>query len=151
MKHQNPAGSVTVKLGKLQSGEGLQISLSSQPFDPPPKPLNKMAWSSPSPKKALMSLSIFLYLPISTQDVTPRHMCINSWHFWGRNWAPEHEPSRWDTDAPRRCYSPLWGPCTHTSSTTPLSSSHNLQLLCWYRLSPVYKQVTPYSSFENLF
>lgn len=70
MKHENPAGSVTVKLGKLQS-EGLQISLSSQPFDPPPKPLNNMAWSSPSPKKALMSLSIFLYLPISTQTLPP--------------------------------------------------------------------------------
>lgn len=69
MKHQNPAGSVTVRLGKLQPGGGLQISLSSQPFDPHPKPLNKMARSSPSPKKTLMPLSIFLYLSISTQTL----------------------------------------------------------------------------------
>ena len=75
MKHQNPAGSVTVKLGKLQPGEGLQISLSSQPFDPPPKPLNKMAWSSPSPKNTLLSLLIFLYLSVSTQTL-PLGTCV---------------------------------------------------------------------------
>ena len=77
MKHQNPAGSVTVKLGKLQPGEGLQISLSSQPFDPPLKPLSKMAWSSPSPKNTLLSLSVFLYVSVSTQTL-PLGTCVST-------------------------------------------------------------------------
>ena len=150
MKHQNPAGSVTVKLGKLQPGGGLQISLSSQPFDPRPKPLNKMAWSSPSPKKTLMPLSIFLYLSISTQTLPLGTRVSTAGISELETWLQSTTQAGGDADAPSWCCSPLCGPCTHASSTTPLSSSHNLQLLCWYRQSPDYRQVTTYSSFENL-
>ena len=48
-----------------------------QPFDPPLKPLSKMAWSSPSPKNTLLSLSVFLYVSVSTQTL-PLGTCVST-------------------------------------------------------------------------